>query len=227
MMREKTGDPIQCPGGAAVCPAEPAGPAAGRLDRRRQHHPVLLCIPIVAGGPADLCTLLRPCAGPLRLQPLHEQYAAAIAGGAGLGGKVRQPQPADDHSGNGSGDGTGAVHLLPRYGAAGSQRCGVHDDRAELLHRDAPGRHPSDHAAGGGPVSGQRGGGRSLRERQHLPDDPHRGRSLRHRVRFLSGPCQKEMIPIKKMRKPYDFRIFFTPAYGAFDTPWATWKMLF
>ena len=26
------------------------------------------------------------------------------------------------------------------------------------------------------------------------PDDPHRGRSLRHRVRFLSGPCQKEMI---------------------------------
>lgn len=57
------------------------------------------------------------------------------------------------------------------------------------------------------------------------PDDPHRGRSLRHRVRFLSGPCQKEMIPIKKMRKPYDFRIFFTPAYGAFDTPWAAWKM--
>ena len=72
---------------------------------------------------------------------------------------------------------------------------------------------------------GQRGGGRSLRERQHLPADPHRGRSLRHRVRFLSGPCQKEMIPIKKMRKPYDFRIFFTPAYGAFDTPWAAWKM--
>ena len=34
-----------------------------------------------------------------------------------------------------------------------------------------------------------------------------------------------EMIPIKKMRKPYDFRIFFTPAYGAFDTPWAAWKM--
>ena len=64
-----------------------------------------------------------------------------------------------------------------------------------------------------------------LRERQHLPDDPHRGRSLRYRVRFLSGPCQKEMIPIKKMRKPYDFRIFFTPTYGAFDTPWAAWKM--
>ncbi|MFQ9444591.1 MAG: hypothetical protein ACLR01_07380 [Vescimonas sp.] len=31
--------------------------------------------------------------------------------------------------------------------------------------------------------------------------------------------------PYKKMRKPYDFRIFFTPAYGAFDTPWAAWKM--
>lgn len=34
---------------------------------------------------------------------------------------------------------------------SGSQRCGVHDDRTELLHRDAPGPHPPDHAAGGGP----------------------------------------------------------------------------
>ena len=69
---------------------------------------------------------------------------------------------------------TGLVQFIffPGTALLGSQRCGVHDDCAELLHRDAPGRHPPDHAAGGGPVSGQRGGGRSLRERQHLPDDP-------------------------------------------------------
>ncbi len=40
-----------------------------------------------------------------RLQPLHEQYAALLLVGPGLEEKVRQPQPADDHSGNGAGDG--------------------------------------------------------------------------------------------------------------------------
>ena len=62
----------------------PAGPAAGRLDRRRQHHPVLLCIPIVAGGPADLCTLLRPCAGPLGYNHYMNNMLLLLLVGPGL-----------------------------------------------------------------------------------------------------------------------------------------------
>ncbi len=39
---------------------------------------------------------------------------------------------------------TGLVQFIffPGTALLGSQRCGVHDDCAELLHRDAPGRHP-------------------------------------------------------------------------------------